>query len=234
MAKTLTPDTKQQNASKRKKQAKQEAKAMLKVEQAKKGVQKAERKAAKAQTKLEERRTNLRELEQRLEQARAPQQPETPTSQATQLQPLTIEDMQSNGATQENQAPSVISVPAFDATPGMPATSDTTTSSAPQADSDAISAHTEEQPLTQAESDTTTEPVSEWGDTSKDANFLDDTDLSEGSVSPEDEVVYHLPDDVTAHDPTPDGTPSHSDAHDATTSEHSTDDSASSAASANS
>lgn len=50
----------------RKKLAKQEAKLMLKVEQARKDVQKAQDKAAKAQTRLEDRQQRLRAVEEKL------------------------------------------------------------------------------------------------------------------------------------------------------------------------
>ena len=244
MAKTQTSTTERQNASKRKKQAKQEAKAMLKVEQAKKDVQKAEQKAAKAQTKLEARRTRLHDLEQNLDQARAPQQSEMP--QESQLPLLTPESAQNNGANQADRelpfvntpvldipqpasqanttassgsttddtaasgaATTGISTPAFDDTPGMPATdaavasSETaatpatdSTSSAPQVDTgaiaafhsasiepsegredissaDAASSNDGDQPLTEAESDTTTEPTSAWGASSNAASSND-------------------------------------------------------------
>ncbi len=50
----------------RKKLAKQEAKLMLKVEQARKDVQKAQDKATKAQTRLEDRQQRLRAVEEKL------------------------------------------------------------------------------------------------------------------------------------------------------------------------
>ncbi len=224
MAKTLTPDT--EHAGKRKKLAKREAKVMLKVEQAKKDVQKAEQKAAKAQAKLEEMRTRLHNLEQALDQTRAPQEPELP--QEAQLQPLAIEESaQHNGATQGGPFT------------GTPATDD---SSAATTGQQVVEANEEEHYLTQAESDTTTEPTGEWGDTSKDANLFTDTDLSAGSLSPEDVVVYHLTDDVTASDATPtsEDTTSHSaphnEEHDASTTnnEHTSDDTTNSAAPATS
>ena len=61
---------------KHKEQAKQEAKLMLKAEQAKRDVQKAEQKLAKAQARLEEARTQQQTLEQKLEELRTPQQEE--------------------------------------------------------------------------------------------------------------------------------------------------------------
>ena len=222
MAKTSTPDT--GHTGKRKKLAKREAKAMLKIEQAKKDVQKAEQKATKAQAKLEERRTRLHNLEQALDQTRAPQQPEP--SQEPQLQPLVIEESaQHNGATQESLELPFTSTPASD---------DSSTATTGQ---QAVDANNEEHYLTEAESDTTTEPTSEWGDTSKDANLSTGTDLSEGSLSLEDVVAYHLTDDATASDAAPisEDTTSHPASHDeerdATVSnnEHTSDDTAHSA-----
>ena len=55
-----------QGKKQRNKQAKREAKMMLKLEQAKQDVQKAEQKVAKAQTRLEARRTHLRTLENQM------------------------------------------------------------------------------------------------------------------------------------------------------------------------
>jgi len=57
-----------------KKQARQEAKAMLKLEQAKQDAQKAEQKAAKAQALLEARRTSVRKLEAKVAHTREPHQ----------------------------------------------------------------------------------------------------------------------------------------------------------------
>lgn len=66
--------TQNDEKQKRKEQAKQEAKLMLKAEQAKKDIQKAEQKLAKAQTRLEEARTQQQKLEQKLAELRTPQQ----------------------------------------------------------------------------------------------------------------------------------------------------------------
>ncbi|HEX6557768.1 MAG TPA: hypothetical protein VF026_33700 [Ktedonobacteraceae bacterium] len=56
----------------RKKQAKQEAKAMLKLEQAKKNEQKAAKKVTKAQAQLEAYRTEIHTIEARLAEIRTP------------------------------------------------------------------------------------------------------------------------------------------------------------------
>ena len=61
---------------KRKEHAKQEAKLMLKTEQAKKDVQKAEQKLAKAQKRLEDARTQQQGIEQKLAELRTAQQTE--------------------------------------------------------------------------------------------------------------------------------------------------------------
>ena len=56
----------------RKKQARQEAKAMLKLEQAKKNEQKAAKKATKAQAQLEAYRMQIHKIEARLAEIRTP------------------------------------------------------------------------------------------------------------------------------------------------------------------
>src|SRR5450759_3974725 len=126
MAKTQTSTTERQNASKRKKQAKQEAKAMLKVEQ----------KAAKAQTKLEARRTRLHDLEQNLDQARAPQQSEMP--QESQLPLLTPESAQNNGANQADRELPFVNTPVLDI-PQPASQANTTASSGSTTDDTAAS-----------------------------------------------------------------------------------------------
>ena len=73
---TLDP---QETKKQRKKQARREAKAMLKLEQARQDVEKAEQKVAKAQARLEAARTQLRNTEAKVEQMQqaevhAPQQ----------------------------------------------------------------------------------------------------------------------------------------------------------------
>src|SRR5438067_13012578 len=57
----------------RKKQARQEAKAMLKLEQAKKNEQKAVKKVNKAQEQLDARRTQIHKIEARLAEMRSSQ-----------------------------------------------------------------------------------------------------------------------------------------------------------------
>ncbi len=78
MATTLSPEQTTSNADsgkkQRKEQAKREAKAMLKLEQAQQAVHKAEQKLAKTQAQLEARRTHLRDLEADLNNMRNPQQ----------------------------------------------------------------------------------------------------------------------------------------------------------------
>src|SRR5581483_1453624 len=70
---TEAPSSASDNTKKlRKKQAKREAKMMLKVEQARKDVQKAEQKAAKAQTDLESTKTHLSKLEAQGQELSAP------------------------------------------------------------------------------------------------------------------------------------------------------------------
>ncbi len=77
----------QETKRQRKKQAKREAKTMLKLEQARQDVQIAEQKVARAQVRLEASRTHLRNLEERVAQmhtsqaeAQNEQQPETSMS----------------------------------------------------------------------------------------------------------------------------------------------------------
>ncbi len=74
--KKVTTSTQNDEKQKHKEQAKQEAKLMLKAEQAKKDVQKAEQKLVKAQTRLEDARTQQQTLEQKLAELRKPQQEE--------------------------------------------------------------------------------------------------------------------------------------------------------------
>ena len=68
--KSSTPVAEVNEQKKRKQQAKQEAKMMLEVEEAKSSIQKAEKKLAKAQAKLEARNTHLRTLEADLSEFR--------------------------------------------------------------------------------------------------------------------------------------------------------------------
>src|SRR5436309_1308602 len=73
MAKTMnavdtTPSSPDGTKKQRKKQAKREAKTMLRLEQSRKDVQKAEQKVARAQAQLESSRTRLHDLEVEVEQ----------------------------------------------------------------------------------------------------------------------------------------------------------------------
>jgi hypothetical protein len=90
MAKTITtePDVSQKDETRRqrKKQARQEAKTMLKIERAKKDVKKAQKKVTRAQANVDESQTHLHNLEEKLQQIRSPQEPqaeEVPTSQTS-------------------------------------------------------------------------------------------------------------------------------------------------------
>ena len=74
--KKATASAQNDEKQKHKEQAKQEAKLMLKAEQAKKDVQKAEQKLVKAQTRLEDARAQQQTLEQKLAELRKPQQKE--------------------------------------------------------------------------------------------------------------------------------------------------------------
>lgn len=79
---TTSPDgTKKQ----RKKQAKQEAKTMLKLEQAKKNEQKAEKKITKMQEKLETIRMQIHKFEIKLSEIRSPHQ--EPAAEVAEAQP---------------------------------------------------------------------------------------------------------------------------------------------------
>jgi len=71
----------------RKKQARQEAKAMLKLEQAKKNEQKAAKKATKAQAQLEAYRMQIHKIEARLAEIRTPHydEPARDTQGASQM-----------------------------------------------------------------------------------------------------------------------------------------------------
>ncbi len=89
MPKTLTaePDTSQQDETKRqrKKQAKQEAKIMLKVEQAKKGLKKAQKKLTRAQANLDKSQAQLQKLEEQLQQIHASEEPQAQASQTQEV-----------------------------------------------------------------------------------------------------------------------------------------------------
>ena len=80
MAKTMnavdtTPSSPDGTKKQRKKQAKREAKTMLKLEQSRKDVEKAEQKVARAQAQLEASRTRLRNLEAEIEKIQTSQEP---------------------------------------------------------------------------------------------------------------------------------------------------------------
>jgi hypothetical protein len=110
MAKTATtePDVSQKDEARRqrKKQAKQEARTMLKIERAKKDVKKAQKKVARAQSNFDESQTHLHDLEEKLQQIRSPQEnqaEEAPTSQTTpgELPELQPEDFKTQEVSSE-------------------------------------------------------------------------------------------------------------------------------------
>ena len=89
----------QETKKQRKKQARREAKLLLKLGQARDDVQKAEQKVAKAQARLEASRTHLRDLEAKVQEVHTPQgeaQPEM--SNANNGQP-------ENATTNQTSAP---------------------------------------------------------------------------------------------------------------------------------
>jgi len=105
MAKTRTQenvDIQDETKKQRKKQAKEEARLMLKLEQAKRGVQKAEQKAAKVRSKLEVNEKFVQEVEQKLAQLRETQ-PETVETNGTQQEP----EVDSGDRDEETVAPDV-------------------------------------------------------------------------------------------------------------------------------
>lgn len=69
---TVSPPSTDQPITQQKKQAKRDAKMMLKVETAKRNVQKAEQKVANAQGKLQARQARLHQLEEQLSAIRTP------------------------------------------------------------------------------------------------------------------------------------------------------------------
>jgi len=110
MAKTATmePEVLQKDETKqqRKKQARQEAKTMLKIEQAKKGVKKAQKKVTRAQANFDESQAHLHNLEEKLQQIRSPQEPqaeETSTFQTSmdELPELQPEDFKTQEVSSE-------------------------------------------------------------------------------------------------------------------------------------
>ncbi len=247
MAKTQTaqPNTTQQKTDRqgRKKQAKREAKLMLKIEQAKKDVQKAEQRVARAQATLEGSRTQLRDLEQKLNEARASEQPETQTIQERQTRSPEVQHARNNGASSQEQLSTAPGTPQAD-TAAMEAfhiasispsegrddigTAQNTaqTEAEDQSAQQVINAEigssfepaegredisvngekiqateysstNEDQPLTQAESDTTSSPSSEPPDViaQTDAPAPDDIALSEGNT-PADDQAQHAARDI--------------------------------------
>lgn len=74
MKKADTTSSSNGTKKQRKKQAKREAKAMLKLEQTRQDVEKAERRVTKAQAQLEARRTRLHNLETEVEEMRHSQE----------------------------------------------------------------------------------------------------------------------------------------------------------------
>ncbi len=105
MPKTVTtePNTLDPNSTKRqrKKQAKQEAKVMLKIGQAKKNVKKAQKKFTRAQSYLDENQTHLQGLEEKLQQIRTTGEPQALVSQ-------TSPDASSETQPEAAQTPAVI------------------------------------------------------------------------------------------------------------------------------
>lgn len=186
MAKTQTakPNATQQKTDRqgRKKQAKREAKLMLKIEQAKKDVQKAEQKVARAQTNLEGSRTQLRDLEQKLNEARASEQPETQTIQERQTRSPEAQHAQNNGTSSQDISVNGEKIQATE-----------------------YSSTNEDQPLTQAESDTTSSPLSESPAViaQTDAPAPDDIALSEGNTPADDQAQHAARDSRLTEGDTP-------------------------------
>jgi hypothetical protein len=98
MAKTATtePDVSQKDEARRqrKKQAKQEAKTMLKIERAKKDVKKAQKKVARAQSNFDESQAYLHNLEEKLQQIRSPQEAQTEEAPLSQTSPVELPELQ--------------------------------------------------------------------------------------------------------------------------------------------
>lgn len=205
MAKTVTAeaDTSQKNEARRqrKKQARREAKIMLKIERAKKDVQKAQKKLTQAQSNLDADQTHLDDLEAKLQQLRTAQKSqaqEAPVAQepqgsqaGEQLQApeLKPEDFQTQEAINEAYQEPLL----------MPA------STPPQADTEAIEAfHTasiapveggddsaseEEQTLTPAASDALSYPSDEQSPspaaiTETDTTIPEDTSTRDSIFAP--------------------------------------------------
>jgi len=118
---TLDP---QATKKQRKKQAKREAKAMLKLEQARQDVEKAEQKVAKAQSNLEAARARLRNTETKVEQMQqgevhAPQQESEVTAAPASLdgQEEHYQPEIGSSGTDESRSSMETSTPATGATP---------------------------------------------------------------------------------------------------------------------
>jgi hypothetical protein len=101
MPKTITAETttSQTNGTKRqrKKQARQEAKVMLKIEQAKKGVKKAQKMFTHAQVILDENQAHLHNLQEKLQKIRITEEPQSQASQtspaiSSEAQPETLQE----------------------------------------------------------------------------------------------------------------------------------------------
>jgi hypothetical protein len=107
MAKTVTiePEVLQKDETKqqRKKQARKEARTMLKIEQAKKDLKKAQKKVTRAQSNVDESQAHLHNLEEKLQQIRSPQEAEAPTppTSSDELPELQPEDFKTQEASDE-------------------------------------------------------------------------------------------------------------------------------------
>lgn len=113
MAKTMIQEknaTSQDAKKQRKKQARQEAKLMLKVEEAKKAMQKAEAKVAKAQTNLHGRNTELHKLEDQLSHLRSGQQEPAVAQAEPALQDVSSPQAEQDKQSNQNGSYSVTSV----------------------------------------------------------------------------------------------------------------------------
>ena len=86
-SKGTATDVQDETRKQRKKQAKQEAKLMLRLEQARKDVQKAEKKLTKAQANLEARNAQVQTLENKLTQLRTSEKDTLNGSSQTETQP---------------------------------------------------------------------------------------------------------------------------------------------------
>ena len=183
MPKTATaePETpqKDQIRQQRKKQAKQEAKLMLKIEQAKKGLKKAEKKLTRAQSSLDENQTHLHKLEEKLQQIRTPEGPQAPDAQTPSEVSSEVQPEVSDGVYQEPLLASETSTP------------ETDTAIASKEGSDNIPSD-QELPLTQAESDVTSYPSHAQDTPSPEAVAETDTTTPEEDqslVEQDDEVL---------------------------------------------